>query len=117
VNESKQNKVAEEGAPAPGSVRIVITIEGPVIGETNLTVAATGTYKDGTFEGPSLDGPFQTDSLMAGVMLASAELHKLGLLMGYDIVTSATAGKLFGTGEGIENAHAAADFAAGEESE
>lgn len=112
MNDSTPNKEAE-GLPAPGHVRIVMTIEGPINGHTSVVFVTTGVHRDGSVDGPQSDEA-EADSLMGGIMLASAELHKLGLLMGYDIVEK-IGGSLYGTGDGIENAHAAADYAANEE--
>lgn len=72
-------------SPARGTVRLTVVIEGPIVGENTITVTTVARASDGRLYGPETDTA-TADNFVSAIMLASAELHKLGLLTGLDLV-------------------------------
>lgn len=72
-------------SPARGTVRLTVVIEGPIVGENAITVTTVARATDGRLDGPETDRAM-ADNFVSAIMLASAELHKLGLLTGLDLV-------------------------------
>jgi hypothetical protein len=97
-------------------IKLTLEIEGRIAGLTTVKVTALAVKRDGSIEEQSDDNPtLEAETFIGGILLASQELRKLGVLLGLDIIGK-VASRVGGTGEGIENAHAAAEYAAGEES-